>query len=201
MLKKILHIGLGILSYLGVFMTLLVMWFTLADLIDVNNMLLYSLITDHLFIKILVISLLITLLFYFKFRRNEYFVRVVSRWVMVLHLSIIMGVVLGFTFGQAEMWYLKYIIGLMVGLNTFFFTRTINHKHKVLIGAGIAMVALLYCEHAEYMKGLDPAPNPSTLSIFSFPNLTVWLLTIAMVAGSAALVASGFSLKPFRKDE
>lgn len=201
MLKKVLHIGLGILSYSGVFLSLFVLWVTVADLVDPNNALLYAIIADHFFIKPLVVSLLIAVLYYFKFRRSEHFVRFVSRWAMLLHLSIAMGIVLGFTFGQAEMWYLKYTIGPLVGLIAFFFTRTLNHKNKALISACIALIALLYCENAEYMKGLDPAPNPTTLSIFSFPNRAIWLLTIAMVAGSAALISQGFSLEPFRRDE
>ena len=143
----------------------------------------------------LIFSILVLLLFYLSNRRRSDFFQKIKFIFFTLSLSIIASTILAIIFGNSEYWYLKYSIGLIVGIFTRTLAENLSRKFIGIIASIISFCTLLTCESIEYYVSMDPSDYPSIYNIDSFLEPLYWYSTIAIVIISALVIATLYKKK------
>lgn len=136
------------------------------------------------------LTLILILTILICYLKEERAFELLTKWVLFLYSSSLICVIFALLFGNSKFWFLKYIIGFVIGGIACTLKLKNYDKHALLFVGLIAFGEIIMVESIEYFVVLDPPNTPSLLYINSFPNPMIWGLFILIVIIPAYFLAS-----------
>lgn len=180
-----------LLLFLGVFLSIFFFILILKEFLDRHFRWISN---DYILIDVVVIILTITLFTYIVLKKTY---SIAFPLVVISLLTYTAAGVLGAYFGNSDLWYLKYLTGIITGILFLIILRSKANWKYGLANVLIALIATGVAEKVEYISVLDPPVIPSLLYNVSSLSLAEGLLIILIVVLPAYFFSQGYLNKRF----
>lgn len=185
-----------LLLFIGFFVSV----FPLLTFIDNNISFNTKVLRNHILELWFGLSILFTIGYFLVFYKREDYLRVSKAWLIILYSSFLLYSWFAYQFGNSNLWYLKYTVGIYVGTLSFLFNRKKIDNYSVGLAGVFSLLIIFFCERAEYFFILDPSEYPTLLDIESFSNPAIWFLFLMIVILPSLILSKGFFIRLFFKD-
>lgn len=111
----------------------------------------------------------------------------IKRLSVLLLIVLFVSAFWSIFFGNGSFWYLKYSLGMVIGVITAFQLKNIKSKYLPLVLVFISTYGILFCEECEYILVLDPTLYGSIIYPYTLGGLSNALLILLGVNLAAYL--------------
>ncbi len=170
---------------------------SIITLIDNSTLDYYNLTRKYSFSLGLGLALILTFLFIYPFYKRLDFLAFSRDWLIIISISFLLSGMLAILIGSGSYWYLKYLIGILVGIFSYLFDRTRKDSYVGLLSGIVSVLATLVGGKIEYFLTMEPPVNPSILYINSFSNPIIWVALLLIIFYTAYFFSKGFLIKFF----
>lgn len=160
-------------------------------LIFIESFLIFLIISSMLVYNIFLLSLLLSitcvLMIILLIDIYPKLISLIKTSSVLLLIVLIISALWAILFGNGEYWYLKYSLGILIGIITAFQLKNIKTKFKPLLLVFVSTNGILLCEEVEYILVLDPTLLGSVIFPYTLDGLSNALLVLLGVDLTAYL--------------